>query len=224
MITINQLSKHYKNKTVLSNVSTQFPTGQLSSLIGPNGAGKTTTLNMLAGLLHPTSGTVRVLEHEPWRRELLATWKHVALEHGMRDFAHRNAKWLVGPRSVRRFWPVLGIALCLFKAAQLLEVGDGDKAFRDFTAIDLGVVLDQIARAEDRAYRAALGEVRRGAEGQPAQPDVADTARSSRGQQQVTGGGLRAADLLHSFRPDRLPGVAITFTAEDDAWLREDVR
>ena len=33
--------------------------------------------------------------------------------------------------------PVLGIALCVFKAAQLLEVGDGDKAFRDFTAIDL---------------------------------------------------------------------------------------
>ena len=51
MITINQLSKHYKNKTVLSNVSTQFPTGQLSSLIGPNGAGKTTLLMSIARLL-----------------------------------------------------------------------------------------------------------------------------------------------------------------------------
>ena len=30
MITINQLSKHYKNKTVLSKVSAQFPTGQLT--------------------------------------------------------------------------------------------------------------------------------------------------------------------------------------------------
>jgi superfamily I DNA/RNA helicase len=44
--------------------------------------------------------------------------------------------------------PVLGIALCLFKTAQLLEVGDGDKAFRDFTAIDLETTDRDATKAE----------------------------------------------------------------------------
>ncbi|WP_321387447.1 ATP-binding cassette domain-containing protein [Alcaligenes phenolicus] len=60
MITINQLSKHYKKKTVLSKVSTQFPAGQLSSLIGPNGAGKTTLLMSIARLLETDEGQIQL--------------------------------------------------------------------------------------------------------------------------------------------------------------------
>jgi ABC-2 type transport system ATP-binding protein len=50
-------------------VAFSIDAGERVGFLGPNGAGKTTTLKVLAGLLHPTSGHVRVDGHEPRRRE-----------------------------------------------------------------------------------------------------------------------------------------------------------
>ncbi|QVQ29103.1 ABC transporter ATP-binding protein [Achromobacter deleyi] len=60
MITVRSLSKSYGPKTVLRDVSVQFPAGALTSLIGPNGAGKTTLLMMIARLLDPTQGDILI--------------------------------------------------------------------------------------------------------------------------------------------------------------------
>ncbi len=53
----------------VSGVGFTIEPGEIVGFLGPNGAGKTTTLKMLAGLLHPTSGTASVLGFTPWRRD-----------------------------------------------------------------------------------------------------------------------------------------------------------
>lgn len=58
-ININNLSKHYKNKKALNNITLNLSPG-IYGLIGPNGAGKTTFLNILCGLIKCDSGTVQI--------------------------------------------------------------------------------------------------------------------------------------------------------------------
>jgi ABC-2 type transport system ATP-binding protein len=59
----------YTKVPAVDGISFSIKDGERVGFLGPNGAGKTTTLKVLAGLLHPTSGTVRVDGHEPRRRE-----------------------------------------------------------------------------------------------------------------------------------------------------------
>lgn len=60
---------HHIAKKAVEDVSFEIEEGELVGFIGPNGAGKTTTLKMLSGLLYPTSGSVRVLEYDPFLRK-----------------------------------------------------------------------------------------------------------------------------------------------------------
>lgn len=43
---------------------------------------------------------------QPWRRELFESWIELAQARGMRAFAAQNLNWLIGPRSLRRLWPL----------------------------------------------------------------------------------------------------------------------
>ena len=61
--------REYKAMRAVDELSFDIAAGERVGFLGPNGAGKTTTLKVLAGLLHPTSGTVRVDDRDPRRRE-----------------------------------------------------------------------------------------------------------------------------------------------------------
>src|SRR6266513_2341027 len=60
--------RQYKASRAVDELSFSIAPGERVGFLGPNGAGKTTTLKVLSGLLHPTSGGVRVAGHEPHLR------------------------------------------------------------------------------------------------------------------------------------------------------------
>ena len=49
-------------------IDIEVPNGQCFGVLGPNGAGKTTTIEILEGLMPPTSGEVEILGRH-WRRQ-----------------------------------------------------------------------------------------------------------------------------------------------------------
>ncbi len=60
--------REYREVRAVDGVSFSVQPGERIGFLGPNGAGKTTTLKMLAGLLHPTEGSVEVAGHVPSKR------------------------------------------------------------------------------------------------------------------------------------------------------------
>jgi ABC-2 type transport system ATP-binding protein len=77
-------------KEAVKNVSFAIEEGTTVGFLGPNGAGKTTTLKMLSGIMHPSSGSARVLGYTPWARK--------------KDF-RRRISIVMGQRS--QLWPDL---------------------------------------------------------------------------------------------------------------------
>ena len=66
VVELNEVTKVYPGaeKTAVSNLSLTIHAGEILALLGPNGAGKTTAVKMIAGLVLPTDGTIRVSGHD----------------------------------------------------------------------------------------------------------------------------------------------------------------
>jgi ABC-2 type transport system ATP-binding protein len=56
----SHLGKKFNDNWALKDLNLEIEEGEIFVLLGPNGAGKTTTLKLIAGLLHPTQGSVLI--------------------------------------------------------------------------------------------------------------------------------------------------------------------
>jgi ABC-2 type transport system ATP-binding protein len=63
-LTIENLTKKFEDKIAVENLNLKIEKGELFGLLGPNGAGKTTTINILCGLVKPTSGSAQILGYD----------------------------------------------------------------------------------------------------------------------------------------------------------------
>ncbi len=81
LIECRQLTRSYQKGdttiTPLSELDLDVSAGEFLALMGPSGSGKTTLLNLIAGIDRPTSGSLRIDDHElaTMRRDRLAAWR-----------------------------------------------------------------------------------------------------------------------------------------------------
>jgi ABC-2 type transport system ATP-binding protein len=64
-IQLERVTKTFKGKKAVDDLSLTVEPGTVLALLGPNGAGKTTTISLILGLQQPTSGTVKLLGDDP---------------------------------------------------------------------------------------------------------------------------------------------------------------
>ncbi|MFX4262759.1 ABC transporter ATP-binding protein [Pelotomaculum propionicicum] len=68
VVNFTNVTKKYLAQAAVNNISFDLPRGKITALVGPNGSGKSTILKMIAGLAHPSQGSVRVNGKSATRR------------------------------------------------------------------------------------------------------------------------------------------------------------
>lgn len=103
IIKIQNVTKTFKGKTAVDNVSFSIKKGEVTAILGPNGAGKTTTIQMMLGLLKPTSGEINIFNKHPndksVRVKIGAMLQEVSLMDGVKvkELLHLFTKYYPKP-------------------------------------------------------------------------------------------------------------------------------
>ncbi len=107
MITLEayNLSKTYRDRgkqiQAVRDVSLTIKTGEVLAFLGPNGAGKTTTIKMIAGLIRPDTGFVKIAGSDPHRDPRALKLLGAVLE------GNRNVYWRLSPEENLEYFGML---------------------------------------------------------------------------------------------------------------------
>ncbi len=140
MLEIKTLSKHFGGVKAVDNLDLQVERGEIVGLIEPNGSGKSTLVNLVCGVLKPTSGEVIFESHSKagkvpsarLRHGIARTFQNIRLFGGLTVWQNlwvaRHSNEDIRSQSILRRW--LGSATTLKKEIEtMLEFSDlADKA------------------------------------------------------------------------------------------------
>jgi iron complex transport system ATP-binding protein len=140
-IEIADATARYRDRDVLRDVSLTVRRGERIALVGPNGAGKSTLLRIVAGVLRPRAGSVRLLGEEVHLLDRLAVARRIAVvpQAAMLPFATRVEEVVALGRlphedPFRGLRPADRVAI----AAAIERVGLGHLVGRDARELSLG--------------------------------------------------------------------------------------
>ena len=167
---ITRVSKRFRQHTVLDELSLAMGQGEFVSLLGPSGCGKTTLLRILAGLLAPDGGRVRLAGQElgplpPHRRNVGVVFQNYALfphltvaenvAFGLR--ARRMPKAEIAPR-VQRLLEMVQLGPMASRAIAQLSGGQQQRvAMARALAVNPELILlDEPLSALDRKLRETM--------------------------------------------------------------------
>ncbi|TQK19897.1 ABC-2 type transport system ATP-binding protein [Microbacterium sp. SLBN-154] len=104
-LTVRGVSKSFGGTRAVDGIDLTIPAGTFYGLVGPNGAGKTTTLSMIAGLLRPDRGTIRVGDVDAGAKPLQAKKLMGVLPDRLRTFDRLTGRQLLYYYGVLRGLP-----------------------------------------------------------------------------------------------------------------------
>jgi NitT/TauT family transport system ATP-binding protein len=129
LVSVKNISKAFGNELIISDVSFTLHKGEALGLVGPNGAGKSTMLRIIAGLVKPDKGDVRVngrLGYTP-QENLLLPWfnlkENILLPARLLKIDKREAE-----RMLRELSEALGVSEHLEKKVREVSGGTARKA------------------------------------------------------------------------------------------------
>ncbi|MFF2271208.1 ABC transporter ATP-binding protein [Agromyces sp. NPDC058136] len=144
-ITVQQAARSFGEVHAVRRASFEVAPGTVAGLIGPNGAGKTTLLLMLATLLAPDTGTIRVAGYDP-----------VTEPHQVR----RRMGWMP---DVLGSWPTLSVRTALATSGRMYGMGVDEASRRAqqlIDLVDLAPLAEQPTRVLSRGQKQRLSLAR----------------------------------------------------------------
>jgi ABC-2 type transport system ATP-binding protein len=131
VLSVTDLRKNYGATTAVDGISFEVGTKEIVGLLGPNGAGKTTTINMILGVLEPSSGSICIEGVD------LAAQRSRALEHT--NFAAVYAP-LPGNLTVQQNLRIFGLLYGVKNLSRRIEVLLQQFSLESFRDVKCGVL------------------------------------------------------------------------------------